>query len=143
MLSAKKVAKVGLLLVSLPCDSQIRRIPADVGLAAFVLEVDLRLIERRAETGHRPACFTPVPVGGQMLSQSSRRALPQVIQFCASSGRNSAKRFLLPAIEHVALKLRDDERQARDLGRKVAQLDAAKIGQRNFGAAVRLRRAAC
>ena len=67
-----------------------------------------------------------------MLSQSSRRALPQVIQFCASSGRNSAQGFLLAAIEHVALKFRDDEREARDLGRKVAQLDAAKVRQRDF-----------
>ncbi len=44
--------------------------------------------------------------------------------------------FLLSAIEHVALKLGDDEREARDFGREVAQLDAAKVGQRNFGAPV-------
>ena len=65
-----------------------------------------------------------------MLNQSSRSALPQVIQFMASSGRNTAgRRFLLTAIEHVALILGDDQRQP---------LDPAKIGQRNFGATVGL-----
>jgi hypothetical protein len=44
------------------------------------------------------------------------------------------QRILLPAIQHVALELRDDQRQARDLGRKVAQLDAPKVGQRNLAA---------
>ena len=34
--------------------------------------------------------------GGQMLNQSSRSALPQVIQFCASSGRNSASASFCP-----------------------------------------------
>ena len=52
------------------------------------------------------------------------------------------QRVLLAAIEHVALILGDDQRKARDLGRKIAQLDPAKIGQRNFGAPIRLRRAA-
>ena len=48
------------------------------------------------------------------------------------------QRFLLSAIEHVALKFRDDEGEARDLGREVAQLDAAKVREWNFGAPVRL-----
>src|SRR5437870_2597467 len=42
----------------------------------------------------------------------------------------------MPAIEHVALKLRDDEREARDFRRKIAQLYAAKIRLWNFGAPV-------
>ena len=37
-----------------------------------------------------------VPVGGQVLSQSTLSALPQVIQFCLSSGKNSAKANLCP-----------------------------------------------
>jgi hypothetical protein len=41
---------------------------------------------------------------------------------------------LLPAIEHVALVLGDDQRQARDLRRKVAQFDAPKVGERDFAA---------
>ena len=77
-----------------------------------------------------------------MLSQSSRSALPQVIQFCAFERQELGQRLLLPAIEHVALILGDDQRQARDLGREVAQLDAAKVGQRDFGCAGRPRRAA-
>jgi hypothetical protein len=77
-------------------------------------------------------CFTPVPVGGQMLSQSSRSALPQVIQFMASSGRNSASASFWPD-RHVALILGDDQRQPRDLGREVADLDAAEVGQRDVG----------
>ncbi len=36
--------------------------------------------------------------------------------------------FLLSAIEHVTLKLGDDESKPRDLCWKVAQFDAAKIG---------------
>ena len=67
-----------------------------------------------------------------MLSQSSRSALPQVIQFSCVERQELGQSLLLPAIEHVALILGDDERKARDLGRKVAQFDAAKIGQRNF-----------
>jgi hypothetical protein len=66
------------------------------------------------------------------------QALPQVIQFMASSGRNSRKRLLLAAIEHVALVLGDDQRQARDLGREVAQLDPAKVGERDVAVGARL-----
>jgi hypothetical protein len=46
--------------------------------------------------------------------------------------------FLLAAIEHVALKLRDDEREARHLCGEVPQLDTPKIGQRNFRAPIDL-----
>ena len=67
-----------------------------------------------------------------MLSQSSRSALPQVIQFSRVERQKLGQGQLLPAIEHVALVLGDDEREARDFGREVAQLDAAKIRQRNF-----------
>lgn len=38
----------------------------------------------------------PYVIGGQILSQSNRSALPQVIQFCASSGRNSARASFCP-----------------------------------------------
>src|SRR5229473_7242531 len=41
--------------------------------------------------------------------------------------------LLLPAIKNIALKLRDDEGEASDLGWKVAQLDTAKVRERNFG----------
>src|SRR6202158_5205616 len=44
--------------------------------------------------------------------------------------------FLLAKIERVALKLGDNERKTRHLGRKVVQLDSPEIGQRNFSAAV-------
>ena len=53
-----------------------------------------------------------------MLNQSSRRALPQVIQFCGVERQKLGQRQLLAAIEHVALVLGDDQRQARDLGRR-------------------------
>src|ERR1035437_5578775 len=39
----------------------------------------------------------------------------------------------MPAIEHVALKLGDDEREARDFRREIAQLYAAKVRLWNFG----------
>src|SRR5690349_19882536 len=42
----------------------------------------------------------------------------------------------MPAIEHVALKLCDDEREARDFRRKIAQLYPAKIRLWNFGAPI-------
>ena len=47
-------------------------------------------------TGELWLTFTPDPVGGQMLSQSRRSALPQVIQFSESSGRNSANASFCP-----------------------------------------------
>ena len=71
-----------------------------------------------------------------MLSQSSRRALPQVIQLAASSGRNSARASCLAAIEHVALILGDDEGEAGDLAGEVADFDAAEVGERDVGAAL-------
>jgi hypothetical protein len=40
------------------------------------------------------------------------------------------------AIEYVALELRDDEREARNLSRKVPQFDAPEIRERDFRAAV-------
>ena len=40
--------------------------------------------------------FTPVPVGGHMLNQSNLNALPQTIQFCESSGKNSASASFCP-----------------------------------------------
>ena len=120
----------------------IRRIAADVRLSAFILEVDLRLIERRVKQ----------VIGLMLHARSRRRADAQPIQPQRVAAGDPVLRverqklgqsFLLPAIEHVALKLGDDEREARDLGREVAQLDAAKVRERNFGAPVRLRRAAC
>src|SRR6266567_1726180 len=42
----------------------------------------------------------------------------------------------MPAIEHVALKLGDNEREASDFGRKIAQLDATKVRLWNFGAPI-------
>ena len=46
--------------------------------------------------------------------------------------------FLLTAIGHVALILGDDQRQPRDLGGEVPQLDPAIVGQRNFCAPIGL-----
>jgi hypothetical protein len=60
----------------------IRRIPADICLPTFILEINLRLIQRRLEQIIGVHTSRPLPVGGQILSQSSRSALPQVIQFC-------------------------------------------------------------
>ena len=40
--------------------------------------------------------FTLVPVGRKILNQGSRRALPQVIQLSARSGRNSARASFCP-----------------------------------------------
>ena len=48
------------------------------------------------------------------------------------------QRLLLPAIEHVALIFGDDQRQTGNLCRKIAQFDAAKIGEGNVAASVRL-----
>jgi hypothetical protein len=42
------------------------------------------------------------------------------------------QRQLLPAVQHVALILGDDQRKAGDLRREVAQLDPAKVGERDF-----------
>jgi hypothetical protein len=72
-----------------------------------------------------------------MLSQSSRSAFPQVIQFWASERQETRPELLLSAIQNVALVLRDDKGEARDLGREVTQFDAPKIGEGNFGAKVR------
>ena len=78
-----------------------------------------------------------------MLSQSSRKRIAAGDPVLRVEWQKLGQRLLLTAIEHVALKFRDDERETRDLGREVAQLDAAKVRERDFGAAVRLRRAAC
>ena len=43
-----------------------------------------------------PCTFTAVPVGGQVLNQSNRRALPQVIQLSSFSGKNSASASRCP-----------------------------------------------
>jgi hypothetical protein len=37
------------VLVCLPFAAEVWRIPADVGHAAFIIEVDLRLVERRVK----------------------------------------------------------------------------------------------
>src|SRR5437588_3853086 len=42
----------------------------------------------------------------------------------------------MATIEHIALKLGDDEREARDFRGKIAQLDAAKVRFWNFGAPI-------
>ena len=110
---------------------EMARISADIGLPAFILEVDLRLIERRVKQ-----------VVGVMLHARSRgRANAQPIQpqrIAASDPVLRVERqklgqsLLLSAIEHVALKFRDDEGEASNLGREVAQLDPAKVGERDF-----------
>src|SRR4051812_6320537 len=42
----------------------------------------------------------------------------------------------MAAIKHIALKLGDDEREARDFRRKIAQLYTAKVRLWNFGAPI-------
>ena len=44
-------------------------------------------------------------------------------------------RLFLAAIQHVALVFGDDQSEARDLGREIAQLDTSEIGERDFGTA--------
>ena len=121
----------------LPLTSSIRRVPANVRLPALVLEIDLRLIQRRVKQ----------IVGVQLHARPGRRADAQPVEpqgVAAGDPILCVKRqevlqsLLLSAIEHVALKLGDDKREARDLGREVAQFDAAKVGEREFGAAVGL-----
>lgn len=46
---AENVFQFAFLSLGLPLTSEIRRISANVRLAPFVLEVDLRLIKRRVE----------------------------------------------------------------------------------------------
>ncbi len=52
------------------------------------------------------------------------------------------QRVLLPAIQHIALELGDDERQPGNLRREVAQLDAPEVGQWNLAAQMRFTPAA-
>src|SRR5690606_23541820 len=42
-------AKISFLFVCLPLGAEVRRVPANVGFSALVLEVDLRLIEWRTK----------------------------------------------------------------------------------------------
>src|SRR6202043_3254620 len=129
--------KVGFLFFSLPLAAAIGWISADVGLPAFILEIDLGLIERGVKQ-----------IIGIMLDAGSRgRAVAQPVEPQRVTAGDPVLRverqklcesFLLPSIEHVALKLRDDEREAGDLGRKVAQLDASEIRKRDFSAVLGL-----
>jgi hypothetical protein len=67
-----------------------------------------------------------------MLNQSSRRALPQVIQ-----RQEIPQSFLLTTIEHVALILGNYEGQARNFGREIAHFDTPEVRQRHFAPPVR------
>src|ERR1051325_10688360 len=60
----EKVTNLSLLLSTLPCETEIRWISANVRLAALILEVDLRLIQRSAEE----------VIGLQLHVRSGRRA---------------------------------------------------------------------
>ena len=80
-------------------------------------------------------------------ARSGRRADAQPVEpqgIAAGNPVHGVKRqefrqgFLLSAIGHVALILGDDQRQPRDLGGKVAQLDPSEVGDRNFRAPVGL-----
>ena len=95
----------------------IRRIAADVRLAAFILEIDLRLIERRMKQ----------VVGVMLHARPGRRADAQPVEpqgiaagdpVLRVERQELGQRLLLAAIEHVALIFGDDEREARDLGRE-------------------------
>ena len=119
----------------------IWRIPADIRLSAFILEVDLRLIERRVEQ----------IIGMKFHAGPGRRADAQPVEPQGVAAGNPVlgverqelgQGLLLAAIEHVALKLGDDEGEARDLGGEVAQFDAAEVGERDLGCGGRPRRAA-
>ena len=72
--TAEDCLNLCLLLLRLPLKAQVRRISADIRLPALVLEVDLRLIQRRVEQ-IITMTFTPVPVGGQTPNQSSRKGV--------------------------------------------------------------------
>src|SRR5580704_17045198 len=125
------------MLLRLQAASQVWRISADIGLSTRVFEIDFCLIEGLAEQ----------IVSLELHAHARRRAdaepiYPQGVTACDPVLRIKRQEFgqglLLPVIEHIALKLRDDERQASDLGRKVAQFDASKIRQWNVRAAIRL-----
>jgi hypothetical protein len=106
-------------------------ITADVRFSAFILEVDLRQIERRAEQ----------VIGSQFYTRACRRADGQPVKperiatgnpILGVKRQELRQSFFLASIQHVALKFRDDEREARNLGREVAQLDPAKVREGNF-----------
>ena len=86
-------------------------------------------------------------VGMVLHTSSSRRADTQPIQpegitagdpVLAIERQEVGERLLLAAIKYVALEFGDNQREARDLCREVAQFDAAKIGERDVAVALAL-----
>src|SRR5690606_1487380 len=108
--------------------AKVGRVPADEGLSTLVREINLRLVKWRAEqivsvnlstccsrwADTEPVEPERVPAGNPVLVRQRQELRHR--QFVSS-------------VQHVALVLSDNERQACNLGREVPQLDAPEVRQ--------------
>ena len=128
--------QVCLLFGSFATCSRDKAVAADVRLTAFILEVDLSLLQWRIEE----------VVANQLHRRPCGRANAEPIEAQGVAARNPvlriqrqefSERFFLPPMHQVTLELSDDQSKPRDLGREVSQFDATKVRERNIGPAFR------
>jgi hypothetical protein len=112
-------SKVFFLFFCLKLIPNVRWISANVGLAAFVLEIDLRLIDRRVKQVIS-MLLHPGPRRGANAKPIQSQGVSAGDPVFGIERQEILKGFFLAAIEHVALIFRDDESEARDLGWEVA-----------------------
>jgi hypothetical protein len=71
--------------------------------------------------------FKPQRTESRSKTPRRRNDLPKMRGAKSTAALIFSQGFFLSAIEHVALKFGDDEGEARNLCRKIAQLGAAKV----------------
>ncbi len=117
--------------------TEIWRIAADIRFPTLILKIDLRLIDWSVKQIIGVVCYArPGWRADAQPIQPQRIAAGDPVH--RIQWQKILQRLLLATVQHVALIFSDDQRQARDLGRKISQLDAAKIGQRDVAAPVGL-----
>ncbi|OIQ70345.1 hypothetical protein GALL_480430 [mine drainage metagenome] len=133
----KQSQEIALLVILLLIAALIRWVPADIRLPTLILEIDLRLIQRRVEQ-----VLGVIPHPGPCGRANRQPVQPQGVSLgdpvLRVQRQELGPRLHLAAIGHVALELGDDQRQTGDFGGKVAQLDPAEVGLGHIGLAIRL-----
>src|ERR1700723_1938819 len=110
-------------------------VAANVGLATFIREVNFGLVQWCTEQ----VVSYQFDAGSSNIHQT-RPIKPKRVAACNPVVRTQRQKFseskFLSAIEHVALVFGDNQSKPRNLRRKVAQFNAAKIRKRNIGVKV-------
>ena len=114
----KQHSHVILLLSTSVQTTQIRWVSANIGLAAFILEINLALVQRRVEQVIAVKLDAGLACGRADGEPVQSQGIAASNPICFLQREEERESFALPHIKLVALIFRDDQREAGNLCRE-------------------------